>query len=121
MKKSLGMISSLVMVAAVALAGACATTQSPREQVDDTAIHSKVKTKLTADRFSNISNVDINVTNGIVTLAGEVPSAQVKEEAEREAWSVKGVRQVINNLQVGAGTGTGSTPGGDTEPDGSVQ
>jgi hyperosmotically inducible protein len=88
-------------VAAVLAAGiACTTTQSPGEQIDDASIHTSVKAKLTADRFSNITNVDINVTNGVVTLAGEVPNAKVKADAEAEAHSVKGVRRVINNLQV---------------------
>ncbi|HTO77452.1 MAG TPA: BON domain-containing protein [Thermoanaerobaculia bacterium] len=93
------------LLAAVALAGlligaACTTTQSPGTQIDDASIHAAVKTKLTADRFSNIVNVDINVTNGVVTLAGEVPNAQVKADAAAEASSVKGVVRVVNNLQV---------------------
>jgi hypothetical protein len=29
--------------------------------------------------------VDVNVTNGVVTLTREVPNAQVKVEAEQEA------------------------------------
>jgi osmotically-inducible protein OsmY len=40
------------------------------------------------------------VTNGVVTLAGEVPNPQVKIDAEKEARSVDGVVRVINNLQV---------------------
>lgn len=95
-----GLLSMLAILVAVSFVAGCATTQSPGSQVDDNAIHAKVKAKLTADKFSNIVNVDINVTNGIVTLAGQVPDSRVKEDAEREAWSVKGVRQVINNLQV---------------------
>jgi hyperosmotically inducible protein len=59
-------------------------------------------TKLTVDRFSNIVNIDINVTNGIVTLAGEVPNSQVKADAQTEARTVSGVVRVINNLQVKA-------------------
>ncbi len=92
---------SLVLAAMVAVSiAACSTTQSAGEQVDDASIHTSLKAKLTADRFSNIVNIDINVTNGVVTLAGEVPNAQVKAEAEAEARSVKGVVKVINNLQV---------------------
>ena len=103
--------TTLAVLLAVTLVAGCATTQTPREQLSDNAIQAKVKTKLTAERFSNIVNVDVNVTNGVVTLAGEVPDAQVKADAEREVWSVGGVKQVVNNLQVsgGAGTGTGST------------
>jgi len=90
-------LAAIVLV--LGLAG-CPTTQSPGRQVDDNAIHAAVKAKLTADRFSNLMNVDVNVTNGVVTLAGEVPNAQVKTEAEREARSVSGVVGVKNNLQV---------------------
>ena len=45
-------------------------------------------------------NIDINMTNGVVTLAGEVPNADVKAEAQSEARGVSGVVRVINNLQV---------------------
>jgi osmotically-inducible protein OsmY len=79
---------------------ACTTTQSAGRQVDDSSIQAAVKAKLTADRFSNITNIDTNVTNGVVTLAGEVPNDRVKADAEAEARSVDGVVRVINNLQV---------------------
>jgi osmotically-inducible protein OsmY len=78
----------------------CTTTQTAGRQIDDTSIHAAVQAKLTADRFSNILNIDINVTNGVVTLAGEVPNAQVKADAQAEAKTVSGVVRVINNLQV---------------------
>ena len=93
-------LAAAALVAGAFLLSACTTTQSPGQQVDDASIHTAIKAKLTADRFSNITNVDINVTNGVVTLAGEVPNQQVKAEAAREAASVKGVTRVVNNLQV---------------------
>jgi hyperosmotically inducible periplasmic protein len=92
--------AAALVAGAFLLAAACTTTQSPGEQVDDASIHAAVKAKLTADRFSNIVNVDINVTHGVVTLAGEVPNQQVKVDAGKEAAMVKGVTRVINNLQV---------------------
>jgi osmotically-inducible protein OsmY len=78
----------------------CSTTQSAGKQIDDTTIHTAVMAKLTADRFSNIVNIDINVTNGVVTLAGEVPNLEVSAAAQKEAHTVSGVTRVINNLQV---------------------
>jgi osmotically-inducible protein OsmY len=91
----LGLAAVLVLVSFVT---GCTTTQSPGRQIDDGAIATAVKAKLTGDRFSNLFNVD--VTNGIVTLAGEVANAQVKADAEAEARSVDGVKGVNNNLQV---------------------
>jgi osmotically-inducible protein OsmY len=91
----------VALAAVLAITGAaCSTTQPVETQVDDAGIHAAVKAKLTADRFSNITNIDVNVTNGIVTLAGEVPNAQVRTEAGREAASVEGVKKVNNNLMV---------------------
>jgi len=93
----------VTVLAALAIAAGCKTTSSPKEQVDDNAIHAQVKAKLTAEHFSNITNIDVNVTNGVVTLAGEVPNAKIKAEAEAEARSVHGVKSVKNNLQVSPG------------------
>ena len=93
-------LAAALVAAAFVIVPGCTTTQSAGQQVDDASIHTAVKAKLTADRFSNIVNVDINVTNGVVTLAGEVPNQQVKVDAENEARSVKGVVRVVNNLQV---------------------
>ena len=87
-------------VAVAAAVAACTTTQTPARQVDDNGIHAAVKARLTTDRFSNIVNIDINVTNGVVTLAGEVPNARVKADAEAEARAVNGVVRVHNELQV---------------------
>ena len=95
-------LTTLAAIALVLVVAGCTTTQSPKRQVDDNAIHAAVMAKLTGAHVSNILNVDVNVTNGVVTLAGEVPNAQVKAEAEQEVRSVSGVTRVINNLQVKA-------------------
>jgi osmotically-inducible protein OsmY len=100
-----GLAGQLVRTTFVAIAlglvmAGCTTTQSPKRQIDDNAIHAAVTAKLATARFSNILNVDVNVTNGIVTLAGQVPNAAVRAEAEKEVRSVSGVVGVVNNLQV---------------------
>ena len=100
MRRLSGTLGIALLIAMVVSIGACSTTQSPGKQVDDASIHAAVKAKLTADRFSNIVNIDINVTNGVVTLAGEVPNASVKADAADEARKVEGVVRVNNNLQV---------------------
>jgi hyperosmotically inducible periplasmic protein len=100
MKRFRGILGVAALVAFVFAWGACTTTQSAGTQIDDAGIHTAVKAKLTTDHFSNIVNIDINVTNGIVTLAGEVPNAQVSADAQHEARKVSGVVRVINNLQV---------------------
>ena len=91
-------IAAFVALATLVLS--CTTTQTPARQVDDNEIHAAVKSRLTAARFSNIVNISINVTNGVVTLAGEVPNARVRADAEAEARAVNGVVRIHNNLQV---------------------
>jgi len=100
MRRLSGILGAAILLAFMVSLGACTTTQSPGKQVDDAAIHTAVKAKLTTDHFSNIVNIDINVTNGVVTLAGEVPNLDVSVAAQKEAHTVAGVTRVINNLQV---------------------
>lgn len=95
-----GCITTLAAGALVLMVAGCPTTQNPMRQVEDNMIHAAVKAKLTAERFSNLMHVDVHVPNGGMTLTGEVPNAQVKAKAEREARSVAGVMRVINHLHV---------------------
>jgi osmotically-inducible protein OsmY len=99
-RRTRGILTLAASMTLALLVAACTTTQTPSRQIDDDSIHAAVKAKLTVDRFSNIVNIAINVTNGVVTLAGEVPNAQVKADAQTETRLVSGVVRVINNLQV---------------------
>jgi osmotically-inducible protein OsmY len=99
-RSSRGILTAVVSLALGLVFAACSTTQTAGRQLDDTTIHAAVSAKLTGDRFSNLVNIDINVTNGVVTLAGEVPNAEVSADAQSEARKVSGVVRVINNLQI---------------------
>jgi len=97
--------SACVIALAVALvaAAACRTNLSPERQVSDLTITAEVKSKLASDvQLSTITNIDVNTTNGVVTLAGQVPSHEVRTRVEEVARSVRNVARVNNNLQVGA-------------------
>jgi osmotically-inducible protein OsmY len=86
---------------AVLAAGCRSTTgQSVGERIDDKTILASVKTKLVADKVSNLTKVNVDVTNGTVYLTGNVETAEQKSRAERLAKDVNGVRSVVNNLQV---------------------
>ncbi len=97
-----GMILRIAaVVALVGFLGACRTTSSPGRQVDDVAIKSAVKAKLAADvRLSTLTNIEVNSTNGVVTLAGQVRSESDRVAAAEVARSVDGVVRVNNDLQV---------------------
>ena len=88
-------------VAGTVAVGGCRTTQSAGTQVDDAGIKIAVKAKLAKDvRFSTLTNIEVNSTNGIVTLAGQVKSNEDRVAAAEIARSVDGVVKVNNELQV---------------------
>ncbi len=91
-------VAVLVLVAFVA---GCKTTSSPGRQVDDAAIKTAVKAKLAADvKLSTLTNIEVNSTNGIVTLSGQVRDESDRMQAVAVARSVDGVVRVNNELQV---------------------
>jgi osmotically-inducible protein OsmY len=91
-------VAVLVLVAFVA---GCKTTSSPGRQVDDAAIKTAVKAKLAADvKLSTLTNIDVNSTNGVVTLSGQVRDESDRMQAVAVARSVDGVVRVNNELQV---------------------
>jgi osmotically-inducible protein OsmY len=104
MKKSLPLLfaAGLAVSSVAALGGAgCKTSQSPGAQVDDAGIKVAVKAKLATDvRFSTLTNIEVNSTNGVVTLAGQVKSAADRDAAAQLARTVNGVVRVNNELQV---------------------
>src|ERR1700757_2448478 len=102
MRNCYRMILRVTMVLAlVSVIAACKTTSSPGRQVDDAAIKTAVKAKLAADvKLSTLTNIEVNSTNGIVTLPGQVRDESDRMQAETVARSVDGVVRVNNELQV---------------------
>jgi hyperosmotically inducible periplasmic protein len=93
-------LAALVVLASF-VAGCVKTTTSAGRQVDDAAIKTAVKTKLAADvKLSTLTNIAVDSTNGVVTLAGQVDTSDQKRMAADVARSVDGVVKVNNNLQV---------------------
>jgi BON domain-containing protein len=94
---------ALALVLFCAALSGCRTNESPEAQVNDLEITASVKSKLASDvGLSTVPNIDVNSTNGVVTLSGQVNSAAMKEQAETIAKSVPHVAKVVNNLQVTA-------------------
>jgi hypothetical protein len=91
----------LAVVLGAVLALACRPSQTVERQTKDAAIKAQVKAKLAADvGASTVTAVEVNVTNGVVTLAGPVRSEEERQKAEAAARGVEGVSSVNNNLQV---------------------
>ncbi|WP_430471675.1 BON domain-containing protein [Thalassospira lucentensis] len=71
--------------------------------VSDTAITAEIWQKFLAQDESLFLNIEIEVVEGEVLLAGEVKSATDELEAVKLTWQVGGVRSVLNEISVGEG------------------
>ena len=89
--------------AALLLAGvaACSSTKPVATQVDDAAIKTQVLARLATNGQTNPFRLDVQVSEGVVHLAGTVDNAEEKRLAENEAKSVEGVARVINDIAIG--------------------
>jgi hyperosmotically inducible periplasmic protein len=91
-----------LLLALVALVSGCQAMsgKTTGQTVDDATITASVKSKLVADKASNLTRVDVDTNNGTVYLNGIVENAEQKSRAEELARQANGVKAVVNNLQV---------------------
>jgi len=97
-----GFKSIVVLLMIFSLAAGCQsmTGKTAGQNVDDATITAAVKTKLVADKAANLTRVNVDTNNSTVYLNGVVDSVEQKARAEQLAWQAKGVKSVVNNLQV---------------------
>jgi len=72
----------------------------PPEEDNDDELIDAVRLVLEKDPFVNASKIRVNSKDWIVTLEGLVPTATMRQMAERDAWYVLGVKEVVNRIQV---------------------
>lgn len=91
-------------------AGAASKTQAARQQADravpeldrpDAWVTTKVQAKYFMDASVKGHEINVDTRDGVVTLKGNVETAQQKTEAETIARDTEGVKRVINQLTVG--------------------
>jgi len=70
------------------------------QDIDDGTLTSYVKSKLASDKLVARSRVGVETNDGVVYLTGEVGTGEQKSHIGSLAYEVKGVKQVVNNLQV---------------------
>lgn len=76
------------------------TGKTTGQTIDDATVTASVQGKLTADKLSNFSRINVDTDRSIVTLNGVVRSVEEKSRAEELARQVAGVTKVNNNLQI---------------------
>jgi osmotically-inducible protein OsmY len=76
------------------------TRESTGQYVDDSAITTKVKTSLLADKEVSGRQVEVETFKGVVQLSGFVDTPVQRQKAEQIARRTEGVKEVKNNLIV---------------------
>jgi osmotically-inducible protein OsmY len=82
----------------------------------DERIREDVNDRLTDHAYLDATEIEVSVSDGIVTLSGSAESRSAKRLAEDLAESVSGVRDVNNNIRVSRGweTTSSTTPASTT-------
>ena len=70
------------------------------DTLDDAWIHTKIVAKLIANSATPERKINVDVVNNVVTLRGNVDSAEEKAAAEKVAKDTDGVKSVVNQLKV---------------------
>ena len=76
------------------------TGQTMGETIDDSYITGAVKTQLASDKMVSLTRVEVETNNGVVYLTGQVETAEQRSRIGSLALQVKGVKKVVNNVQV---------------------
>jgi hypothetical protein len=79
------------------------TTTSKPSGTDDTAIQSAIDKRMAEDATLSTVNVTPTVSDGKVTLIGTVDSSAIKNQIEKLIRTIKGVKNVDNQIVVSGG------------------
>ena len=83
-----------------ASAGVHTAKNRAEEAVTAAALTSKIKAKMALDDVVKASDIDVDTEGSVVTLTGDVGSADERRRAVRIATDTVGVTKVVNHLNV---------------------
>ena len=86
----------LVLVILVAVVAGCATV----DRVEDLRTESEVNARLVAETDANLTRLGVLSSNATVYLSGTVASPDQRPRAAALARGVRGVRKVVNTVDV---------------------
>ena len=69
--------------------------------VDDATIKVNIASKFISSDDNLFININTNVLEGRVLLTGLVDNQEIRIDAVRRVWEIKGVKEVINEIEVG--------------------
>jgi hyperosmotically inducible protein len=105
--KTLSKVAGALLVSVLVLGAAGCAQDSNRRGVDQTGevvsdswITTKVKTDILADKQVSATHIHVKTVDGVVTLSGTTDSQADIDRAIQDANSVKGVKSVVNNIEI---------------------
>ncbi len=96
-------IPLVILAAIVSLVVSCT-------QTNDAGITSLIKARFVADDRVHASEINVDTTNGVVTLTGNVDGQEARDRALQLARETSGVREVKDMISVKVGSSTGEAP-----------
>ena len=85
------------LVVLLLLAGVCLAADKP---LTDDTVYNQVRIKLADDPVVKGGGLVVDVKQGVVTLSGTVELEAQREKAAKVAKKVKGVKEVINHIEL---------------------
>jgi osmotically-inducible protein OsmY len=70
------------------------------DATSDATVTMKIQAKYASDEVVKSRDIDVDTTNGVVTIKGQVDSRRERDAAEQIARSTEGVKRVVNELTV---------------------
>jgi osmotically-inducible protein OsmY len=83
-----------------AAVAASTTEKGFSTSVSDTVIEAKLTDKFIQNDTSLVTGIQSSVSNGAVLMTGKLDTQDQKILATRLAWEIKGVKEVINEIQL---------------------
>ena len=96
--------ASAVFGVGTAAVAASTTEKGFSTSVSDGVIFAKLKDRFMQVNASLLTSAVVSVNDGAVLFTGKVKTPEDKVEATKLAWEIKGVREVVNELQVSDST-----------------
>lgn len=87
---------SIVLALTLGLGIGCSKTPN------DAKISSEIQNKFSQDSGLSSKQLSVQSSSGVVTLSGNVDDQAQRDAASRQAASVAGVKEVVNNLTIGS-------------------
>lgn len=94
------LIGFLLAVVALIFFATQTISFAQEQTLDDSSIENAVAMELVIDEAIDAEAIDVSVEEGIVTLSGTIDTILEKDRATQLAETVKGVRGVVNDIEV---------------------